>query len=795
MAFIMAARVSEPSDLRRAAAEILLANPLGGVCGITCPTTHCRDACARRGLDAPVEIPSVQATIVEMARRAHLSPVLEKPAPSGRKVAVIGAGPAGLSAAAMLARLGHAVVLFDEGVAPGGALHLIPPHRLPREIVRSDIEWILGLGDITLRMGVRVEDATRLLSEGFDGVVLAAGLGAPIPLGLAHEDLAIPALSFLANPSAFPIRGSVIVIGGGATAVDCAVTARRQGAANVELLCLERWDEMPLTASEREELLHEGIAISGRTRVVEILEEEGSLAGLLLERVSLPAGQPFHPRRVLSLPGTLSHRLDVRTLIVAIGARPGLAPVEDDRVVFAGDLGNGPTTVVTASASGKNAGLALDAKLQGGEPPVVSKLLGRYEKSLAPLPGYPRLPVPLDTSFFGRSILSPFLLSAAPPTDGYEQMRRAYEAGWAGGVMKTAFDGLDIHIPGFYMHRFGGDTYGNCDNVSGHALGRVCREIERLVREFPDRLTVGSTGGPVTGRDDEDRLGWQANTRKLESAGAMAIEYSLSCPQGGDGTEGDIVSQNARLTAKIIDWVMEVSDPSVPKLFKLTGAVTSVASIVKAVREVLDRHPHKKAGVTLANTFPALGFRKGRKVEWEEGVVVGLSGEGIVPISNLTLASVAGLGVHVSGNGGPMDYRSAAHFLALGAETVQFCTAVLKYGYGYVDDLHSGLSHLMAERGIASVAQLVGRALPEPIRGFMELSSSKRISAVETTLCLHCGNCTRCPYLAISLDERGVPVTDASRCVGCGLCTLKCFSGALSLRVRTPEEAAMLSEG
>ena len=134
----------------------------------------------------------------------------------------------------------------------------------------------------------------------------------------------------------------------------------------------------------------------------------------------------------------------------------------------------------------------------------------------------------------------------------------------------------------------------------------------------------------------------------------------------GHGTEGDIVSQNAALTVKIIDWILAAGDPAVPKLFKLTAAVTSVEVIVMAIRDLFCRYPTAKVGVTLANTFPTLAFRPGAKPSWEEGVVVGMSGAGVAPISNLTLASVAHLGLTVSGNGGTMDYRSAAHFLALG---------------------------------------------------------------------------------------------------------------------------------
>jgi dihydropyrimidine dehydrogenase (NAD+) subunit PreA len=239
---------------------------------------------------------------------------------------------------------------------------------------------------------------------------------------------------------------------------------------------------------------------------------------------------------------------------------------------------------------------------------------------------------------------------------------------------------------------------------------------------------------------------------------------------------------------------MEVGDPRTPKLFKLTAAVTAIHPIIAAVRAVFAGYPNKKAGVTLANTFPTLAFRKGKKETWEEGVVVGMSGEGVIPISNLMLANVSKMGVVVSGNAGPMDYRAAADFLALGVRTVQFCTVVMKYGYGIVEELHSGLSFLMEERGIKSVAELIGRALPDPITGFMELSPVKKISEVNADLCEHCGNCSRCPYLAIALDEDKVPVIDASKCIGCSICALKCFSGALYMRERTAKEAKMMRE-
>lgn len=789
--FIMAARAGEPGDYRRAAAMILAKNPLGGVCGWVCPDTHCQRACSRRTFDRAIEIPAIQATLVAKARELGWRGDFRPRPPSGKRVAIVGAGPAGYGAAAVLAQEGHAVELLETAGRGGGMAALIPEYRLDAAVLAADLAFVASLGAVTVRPGAGVENPAELLRQGFDAVLVATGLGVPVRLRIPGEQAAIAGLAFLADPDRRPVAGRrVAVIGGGAVAADCAETAARRGAAWVEMLALESLGELPLTTRELHRLIEAGVHVSGRTRVTGILLCDGRVIGLDTRKVRLAEGMPFDPRHVTDVPGTEQTRPDLDTVIVAIGARPTHAVPAVTGVFAAGDLANGPTTVVEAVAAGKNAALAVHAFLTGGEAPAVASPV----KSHAVLRGHDPLPVPLDCDFFGRPILSPFLLSAAPPTDGYEQMRRAYEAGWAGGVMKTAFDNVPIHIPARYMFAFTPSTYANCDNVSGHALDRVCRELERLRREFPDRLTLASTGGPVTGDPERDAASWQANTAKLERAGACGIEYSLSCPQGGDGTRGDIVSQDPELTAMIVDWVMQCGDPEVPKLFKLTAAVTAIVPILAAVAAVFARHPGAKAGVTLANTFPTLAFRPGTKATWEEGVVVGMSGEGVLPISNLTLANASRVGLVVSGNGGPMDYKAAANFLALGARTVQFCTVVMKYGYDVVRELHSGLSYLLAERGLRSVGELIGRALPDPIVPFSELPARKPISAVHEEACRHCGNCTRCPYLAIALDERKLPRTDPARCIGCSICAQKCFAGALYMRERTAEELAALVE-
>ena len=101
---------------------------------------------------------------------------------------------------------------------------------------------------------------------------------------------------------------------------------------------------------------------------------------------------------------------------------------------------------------------------------------------------------------------------------------------------------------------------------------------------------------------------------------------------------------------------------------------------------------------------------------------------------------------------------------------------------------------MMQMRGIHSMKELIGRALPNPIVGFLELTAEKQVSTLSREVCIHCGNCTRCPYLAIEFDSKKVPVMDPASCIGCSICVQKCFSGALYMRKRTKRELMLLKE-
>lgn len=774
--FMMAASGGKPSDFKRAAGIILASNPLGGICGNVCPDYHCVAACSREKFDTPILIPAVQAAIVRKARELGEVPEFIHPAPNGKKVAVVGAGPAGIGAAVSLVQMGYSVEMFDTEPF-GGQVNLIPAERMEAGVLLSDLFYLTETFHLEPQQR-EIHDPAALLSEGFAAVIVAGGLNQPIHLNIPGDENAIYGFDILKNPGCFLFKGKRIALVGGAIAADQALLAARGEAAHVEMITLEAFAEMPLSKHEKEVLIEAGVCFTHRTRISEIVNEGHMTIGIKTKPVFLPKGESFHPAKIKDEEGSTELFRPFDLVIIAVGNRP---PFKDAAkgVYHCGDMANGPTTVVEAVASGKNTAALVNAELNS----IPFSSPEKATKSCTPIMGWKKLPVPLDTDFFGFTMDSPFILSAAPPTDGYEQMKKAYEAGWAGGIMKTAFDNLDIHIPGEYMFAWGDKhkTFANCDNVSDHPLDRVCEEIGRLKKEYPSKLTMASTGGPVTGDDEHDKAGWQSNTKKLEQAGAMGIEYSLSCPQGGDGTHGDIVAQDPVLTAKIIDWVMQISDPNIPKLFKLTGAVTAIYPIISAVKGVLDRYPEKKAGVTLANTFPTLGFRA-REEGWDEGIIVGMSGEGALPISYLSLARAGNMGVFVSGNGGAMNYMDAANFLALGAGNVQFCTVAEKYGYGIIDELKMGLSHLLEAKKLHSVAELIGIAQPKPVTDFMELPKKTKSSSLKRDLCVQCGNCTRCPYLAISLDKDGYPQIDTDKCVGCSLCVQLCFAGALEMK-------------
>lgn len=393
-------------DYREAYRLICANNPFPSVCAWVCPHP-CEDACRRAAVDAPVAIRDLKRFAVDAAGEFPLE-VSRAPA-SGRKVAVVGAGPAGLTAAHDLSRQGHRAVVYDRCPSPGGHfLTSVPLYRLPREMLRRDVEQILAAG-VEVRTGIEVgRDVTiRELKEKYDAVIISAGLRAGRRLDLPGFDHpgVLGVLPFLEkfNRGEKPAVGKkVIVIGGGDVAMDAARTALRLGAPEVAAVCLEPGERMPAHSREIGEALSEGVRLLPGRGPVELLVERGGIAGLVVRRVKEfkegcgPDSHLYDHERLEVIPGD--------TVILAIGQLPeerilkesGLtapgggrpAPGRDlfapgsPGVFVCGELVTGPGPGIAAVASGHRAAAAAGRFLSGES--VLSN--GAEAQVIGPLP-------------------------------------------------------------------------------------------------------------------------------------------------------------------------------------------------------------------------------------------------------------------------------------------------------------------------------------------------------------------------------------------------------------------------
>ncbi len=267
-------------------------NPFPAICGRICPH-KCEAACTRGLLDAPVAIDDVKRFIAEQDMKAETRFVPQKRFSEGKKIAVIGAGPAGLSCAYFLALYGHEVTVFEKQAQLGGMLKMgIPSFRLEKDVVDAEIDVLRALG-VEFKTGVEVgRDVTieGLRSEGYKGFYLAVGAQNGRALGVAGEDApevisGVELLRSVSLGTPAKLHGNVVVIGGGNVAIDVARTAARLGAETLTMYCLESREEMPALDEEIAEANSEGVAIENRFGPKRILTENGRVTGVEFKKV------------------------------------------------------------------------------------------------------------------------------------------------------------------------------------------------------------------------------------------------------------------------------------------------------------------------------------------------------------------------------------------------------------------------------------------------------------------------------------------------------------------------------
>ena len=320
--------------------------PFPSVCGRTCHHP-CEGHCNRRLVDEPVAIQALKRFVTDRVYLGYIPPPQPVPRTRPERVAIVGAGPAGLTAAQDLVRLGYGVTVFEALPEPGGLMRFgIPQHRLPKDVLQRDISDILALG-VELKVNTPITDPLRLLEE-FDAVYLAVGVYGEHRLEVEGETLTgvFSAISMLRNVNLgqFPDLGQrVAVVGGGITAVDAATTALRLGARQVYLIYRRGRGEIPAYGWELDEAENEGVTLIQRAVVTRILGQDGRVSGV--EYAATQSGPPGPDGRptVLPVPGT-EQTLAVDTVIRALGQVSDLWYLEHPPEAYVGD----PQTLATS---------------------------------------------------------------------------------------------------------------------------------------------------------------------------------------------------------------------------------------------------------------------------------------------------------------------------------------------------------------------------------------------------------------------------------------------------------------
>jgi heterodisulfide reductase subunit A-like polyferredoxin len=406
-------------------------NPFPSVCGRVC-NHRCEEACSRGHGDAPVNIMALKRFVTDwvLEKRASgecpsgegpsgegplgnandASPTTEVPA-SGKKVAIVGSGPAGLTCALDLVRKGHAVIVYEALSTPGGMMRVgVPEYRMPYHLVQQEVDDILAEG-VDLRLNARVNDAPALLEQGYDAVFVAVGAHQGVKLPIPGVDLpqVLMATDFLrgvslssrlngpetdiqADPPPDVAGKRVLVLGGGNVAIDAAMSAVRLGASWVGMSCLESRETMPSHDWEVRDAEQEGIEIYPSRTFREVTSQAGQVSGVRTVQVDFRGfveGRPDFDE----LPGT-EEVIPADIVIFAIGQRPDIAclgervetvagrfPKVDPQTlatslpgIFAGgDAVTGTSFIVNAIAAGHQAARSIERYLQGQELVVESK--------------------------------------------------------------------------------------------------------------------------------------------------------------------------------------------------------------------------------------------------------------------------------------------------------------------------------------------------------------------------------------------------------------------------------------
>eukprot|EP00755_Sulcionema_specki_P005421 Sspe_Gene.32720::Locus_16027_Transcript_1_1_Confidence_1.000_Length_3250::g.32720::m.32720/K00207/DPYD; dihydropyrimidine dehydrogenase (NADP+) len=730
-----------------AAKMILSDNPVGLSCGMVCPVSNlCVGGCNLAATEAgPINISGLQEFAVDHFRKMNIPATLDPSIPPvehrhpsfGSKIVCIGCGPASISCATFLARMGyHNIEVVERLEYPGGlSSSEIPQYRLPSEATLWEVKLMQDLG---VKVVTNTELGRNLTIEGLEkeGATVFLGVGLPKPnvaepfQGLTPKEGFYTSKDFLPDaavaskpglcgcntpkaPELPKLYGKVLVLGAGDTAFDCTGSSFRCGAKRV-IVCFRRSTaDMRAVPEETELAKHERAEFLPYCQPKKVILEEGRIKAIEMWKME----QDDDGKWVKDEDQVLTIKCDF--IISAFGSQLGsgleqeigkVADIEWGQVkvdkttmqtktpwVFAGGDCVGSGLTVEAANDGKTAAWFMHKTIQ--------------EKNGVEIPREPTLPqfhtpvdeVDISVDFCGMKFLNPFGLASAPPTTTLPMIARAFEAGWAFAVTKTFSLDKD-HITNISPRIVRGCASGpnlgphqssflNIELISEKSAAYWCSGIRQLKKDYPKHIVIASI---MCAHSKSD---WQQLAKMAEEAGSDALELNLSCPHGmGEKGMGLACGQKPDLVRDICAWVKEVV--RVPFFAKMTPNITDVTEIALAAKE------GGATGVTAINTVSGLQHIKMDGYAWPRvgpkkmTTYGGCSGAAVRPVA---LRMVSSIGIKIPGfpvmaTGGVDSADSAIQFLYAGAPVVQVSAAVQNQDFTIVTDWIAALKwHLYAK--------------------------------------------------------------------------------------------------
>ncbi len=394
----------------------------------------------------------------------------------------------------------------------------------------------------------------------------------------------------------------------------------------------------------------------------------------------------------------------------------------------------------------------------------------------------------LSINLAGIKSPNPFWVASGPPANTGYQAHRAFEAGWGGVVWKTIGEPI-VNVSSRYSALNFGQSrmigFNNIELISDRSPETNFKEIAEVKKRWPNHAVIASLMV-------ETREQWHEFVKRSADAGADGIELNFGCPHGMcERGMGSAVGQRPEVAEKIVGWVMEAA--KIPVITKLTPNITDVTYAARAAKQAGSN------AISLINTINSI-----TQVNLDnlcpEPFVAGLSSHGgycgpaVKPIALNMVQSCAAdpeVQLPISGIGGISNWRDAAEFIALGSTSVQVCTAIMHYGFRIVEDMAEGLSDYLDSKGMQSVNELIGKAVPT-LQKWQTLDLNyKRIASINYDKCIGCNLCyIACEdgaHQAIALvppnghglgpgrvPGKPIPEIKEHECVGCNLCSLVC---------------------